>query len=166
MTYLIDQNQVFTAILFYTSVYNFSLILFFISLSLIVSSRATTTFYLANLPHYSLLNKVTLISLFSMAGIPPFVGFFSKLLIFVILSNSYMFTLFPAFFTLLFSGLYFYLQNLRLVLTNDTSKTPSILYIQDLNTKLPITITLLMLSITSFILFGVFFLEDSLLYTT
>jgi len=68
-------------------------------------------------PNEALLKDYVVVALLSMAGVPPFSGFFSKLAIFVLLLNSSIFFLFPLLFILLFTGLYFYLQNLRLVLT-------------------------------------------------
>jgi NADH:ubiquinone oxidoreductase subunit 2 (subunit N) len=49
----------------------------------------------------------------SIAGVPPFLGFFSKLFILLILINSNFFIFYIWFFGLLLFGLYFYAQNLR-----------------------------------------------------
>ena len=48
-----------------------------------------------------------------MAGVPPFLGFFSKLLVFVNNVNNDFFLLYSLLFIILFVGLYFYIQNIR-----------------------------------------------------
>ena len=53
------------------------------------------------------------ILLFSMAGVPPLLGFFSKLLVFVNNINNDFFLLYSILFIVLFLGLYFYIQNIR-----------------------------------------------------
>jgi len=59
----------------------------------------------------------------SMAGVPPFIGFFSKLFIIVLLVSNSFFLLYPLFFVVLLLGLYFYIQNLRFL----HSTNPSVL---------------------------------------
>ena len=166
MVTFFDYNQVFTIILFYTVVYNLALTLFFISITQVANQHLTSTFYLYNFPQGSLLNKGLMVALFSMAGVPPFIGFFSKLSVFVIILNSFFFILYLAFFVLLFSGLYFYLQNLRLILTSPTRSSIEVFYINDLNVKFSISTFILFYSLVIFILFGFFFLEDIFLYSS
>lgn len=48
-----------------------------------------------------------------MAGVPPLLGFFSKLLVFVNNINNDFFLLYSLLFIILFLGLYFYIQNIR-----------------------------------------------------
>merc|ERR1712156_521922 len=145
---------VFTIIVFYTVVYNLALTLFFIAITQTSNQHMTSTFYLYNFPQSSLLNKGLMIALFSMAGVPPFIGFFSKLSIFVIILNSFFFVLYIMFFILLFSGLYFYLQNLRLILTSPTRSSIDIFYINDLNVKFSVSTFILFYSLVILILFG------------
>ena len=69
--------------------------------------------------------------LFSMAGVPPFVGFFSKLFLIILLTSSNFFLLYSIFFITLFLGLYFYVQNIRFLHTTnltsfDYQYTPSV----------------------------------------
>jgi NADH:ubiquinone oxidoreductase subunit 2 (subunit N) len=54
-----------------------------------------------------------------MAGVPPFIGFFSKLFILNILVNSNFFIFYFFLFVLLLTGLYFYMQNLRFLHTSN-----------------------------------------------
>ena len=51
--------------------------------------------------------------LFSLAGVPPFIGFFSKIYLLDILVDQGFFLLYSIFVVLLIFGLYFYVQNLR-----------------------------------------------------
>jgi NADH:ubiquinone oxidoreductase subunit 2 (subunit N) len=48
-----------------------------------------------------------------MAGVPPFAGFFSKLLLVTFLTNSNLFILYIVLFVILFISLFFYMQNIR-----------------------------------------------------
>lgn len=60
----------------------------------------------------SLLFFIT-VFLFSLAGVPPFIGFFSKVYLLNLLVTQSFFVLYPLFIILLIFGLYFYVQNLR-----------------------------------------------------
>jgi NADH-quinone oxidoreductase subunit N len=60
-----------------------------------------------------------------MAGVPPFIGFFSKLFILLLLLNNTFFILYFFFFVLIFLGLYFYIQNIKFLYSTNlqTSNT-------------------------------------------
>lgn len=67
-----------------------------------------------------------------MAGVPPFWGFFTKVFIFDLLADTYFFVFYPIAFTLLFVGLYFYIQNIRFLYGSRRSDfTPTV----DFNTR-------------------------------
>lgn len=51
--------------------------------------------------------------IFSLAGVPPFVGFFSKLFLLNILVNKNFYYLYFLLFLIVLLGLYFYVQNIR-----------------------------------------------------
>lgn len=161
-----DYNQVFTVILFYTLIYNISLLLFLTLIVQLSNNSLTTTFYLYKLPQESFFTKIFLITLLSMAGVPPLLGFFSKVSIFVVLTNSNFFILFPIFFILLFNGLYFYLQNARLILTNASESDFSLLYITNSNVRFSSTTGLLSLLIVFVLITGPALIEDFLLVTS
>lgn len=144
-------------------VYNVALALVFLVLTQLNNHNFTTTFSFYIIPQGTLASTSLLIAFFSMAGVPPFTGFFSKILILVLLTNSYFFLLFPTFFIFLFSGLYFYIQNIRLILTSTDGSTKHPVYLKDLNTRY-VTLNLTLTYATlSFLMFGVFYLEDILL---
>ena len=166
MVSIFDYSQVFTVIIFYMIVYNLALSLFFITINQISNVNMTTTFSFYNIPQGTILSKNVLISFFSMAGVPPFVGFFSKLSIFVIITNSFLYLLFPIFFILLFSGLYFYIQNVRLILTPNSRLTLSSFYNYDIVVRLPHSLASLSYVLSFILIFGVFFIEEFFLYST
>jgi len=83
------------------------------------SSRTKTINLFSTLTFNSISAKLLTISILSAAGIPPFLGFFSKIFIFTLLCSNYIAILFVIFFILLFTGLYFYMQNIRFL--NSTS---------------------------------------------
>ena len=161
-----EPDQVFTFIIFYTSLYNLALFLFFIGLTQSNTVSTTTTFYLYTFPNEALLKDYVVVALLSMAGVPPFSGFFSKLAIFVLLLNSSIFFLFPLLFILLFTGLYFYLQNLRLVLTISNRLLSNPFYPTWLQTKFPTSLFFIAQLITISLIGGFFYLEDFLLYSS
>ena len=61
-----------------------------------------------------------------MAGVPPFIGFFSKLFILTLLTNNAFTLLYTFFFVLLFIGLFFYIQNIRFIHSTNSSEINSI----------------------------------------
>lgn len=162
----VDYSQAITLVIFYMSVYNLALALFFITLNQVTNSGLTTTFALYQIPQGTSLSKSLLVSFFSMAGIPPFLGFFSKIAIFVIIANLYLFILFPLFFLLLFSGLYFYIQNVRLILTGTDQLSFGNLYVSDLNTRRSTLLDFLACVLNFVLLTGITLLEDFLLYSS
>ena len=131
--YLLYLNIVFDSnvlIFTYMFVYNISLTVLFWSILNIVSSNFKTLHFFSGFslsPFY--LFTVTVL-LFSMAGVPPFVGFFSKLFLIILLTSNNFFLLYSIFFITLFLGLYFYVQNIRFLHTTnltsvDYQYTPS-----------------------------------------
>jgi NADH:ubiquinone oxidoreductase subunit 2 (subunit N) len=112
-------------------VYNISLTILFWSILNLISSNFKTLHFFSGFslnPFY--LFTVTVL-LFSMAGVPPFVGFFSKLFLIILLTSSNFFLLYSIFFITLFLGLYFYVQNIRFLHTTnltsfDYQYTPSV----------------------------------------
>lgn len=97
-----------------------------------------------------------IIALFSIAGIPPFFGFFIKItLLYNITIKSYLFII--NFSILLLISLYFYLQNIKylMILNNDSVK------LDCWNLKLlNINLFYYTLVVTSFLIFGVFLFDD------
>ena len=103
--------------------------------------------------------------LFSMAGVPPFIGFFSKLFLIVLLTNSNFFLLYSIFFITLFLGLYFYVQNIRFLHTTNHS-TVSYIYTPSFNERSNITYYYISITILLFIILGFSYIDDLLLIFT
>ncbi len=142
-------------------IYNLSLIIIFWTLFQFISFNFKTIYSFNDLKFNYYFVTILSVSLFSIAGVPPFLGFFSKLLILILLVNSGFFLFFIFFFGLLFFGLYFYLQNIRFLYSTGVGK---INYSHSSNLR----ITSLYFYITSFfiffLIFGFFFMDDLILY--
>lgn len=94
-------------------IYNVSLTLFFWTLFNFIFSDLKTLHSFSNLILNSFYAVVLTLLLLSMAGVPPFIGFFAKIFIITLLLGSSLFLLGPFLITVLFISLYFYVQNLR-----------------------------------------------------
>jgi len=140
-------------------IYNLSLILLFYTLFQFASTKHVTTSALGNLGMNNILTKFLIITLFSMAGVPPFWGFFSKLFIFNLLSASNFFVLFAYFFILTFLGLYFYIQNIRFLNSTNPSSYD---FVSDFNLRVTPIYYYTAFTITFLLLFGFIFTEDLL----
>ncbi len=152
--------DVLPTLLFYLALYNISLFLLFLIIFDINSSRENTliTIYdlklFADHPVYS----ASLVSIFfSMGGVPPFVGFFAKMLLLVLMVEGNFFLWFIFFFPLLLFSLYFYIRNARFVLNKSSNK---FFFLADLVPALP---ALYLLSLF-FIVFGFPLLDDFFLF--
>lgn len=159
---LVNNSLDILAILFsYMFIYNLSLIIIFWTLHQFISFNIKTIYSFSDIKfNFYFVTSITIV-LFSIAGVPPFLGFFSKLLILLSLINSGFLLFYVFFFGLLFFGLYFYLQNIRFLYSTGTGKI-SYSHIFNLRT-VP-----LYFYITSFIIFflifGFAFMDDLLLY--
>nr|YP_010049553.1 NADH dehydrogenase subunit 2b [Strombidium cf. sulcatum]QPL15958.1 NADH dehydrogenase subunit 2b [Strombidium cf. sulcatum] len=123
---LISDSTIF--ITTYFLIYNLTLILFFWTLFNMYLYKIKTLnlfSYFSSKPFYLLLMSVVILSL---AGVPPFIGFFSKLFILQLVFNSKFFLLIVIFFINLLVSLYFYVQNLKYLhtITNNYQPTPHI----------------------------------------
>jgi len=126
-----------------------------------ISQKNTSISALVDLKANQLLLFIATIVLFSIAGVPPFLGFFPKLLILINLLNSNFFFFYIFFFVLLFFALYFYMQNIRFLYSTGKSKiNPPFLA----STRLSAVFPPLALFIVIALIFGIFFLQDLLLF--
>lgn len=104
-------------IFIYLMMYNFSLYCFFIILNYFISDIKTINLFnkLNNFYNFKITMAYILLSI---AGIPPFFGFFIKLtLIYYISISSFLWCL--LFTVVLLVSLYFYVQNLRFLMWLD-----------------------------------------------
>ena len=144
----------------YMTIYNLSLYVVFLTFFQFLHSEYKTLQSFVDLGSLNFFSKVLIISLFSMAGVPPFWGFFSKIFLFTLLANSNFFILFPFFFILIFIGLYFYIQNVRFLNSTSGANFTPITEVTCRNTPLYYYLTFTFLF---FLTFGVYFTEDLLL---
>jgi NADH:ubiquinone oxidoreductase subunit 2 (subunit N) len=95
-----------------------------------------------------------------MAGVPPFIGFFSKIFILNLLINSNLFLFYFLFFVLLLVGLYFYIQNMRFLHSSNLSYMNKQYFMNERNV---IAINYFAVVLLFFLIFGVAYVDDILL---
>lgn len=137
--------------------YNFSLLLIFFTLFQSTIVQKKTTFSFNDLGAESVFSKMILIAFFSMAGIPPLTGFFSKVFMFILLCGSNFSAAFPFFFLILFVSLYFYVQNVRFL---NASNSANFQPIFELNVRAVPIFFYLSYAISFFLIFGAFYIDD------
>lgn len=142
--------------------YNISLLLIFWTIQQYVSFNFKTIYSFVDFKFNSYFVIVLTIVLFSIAGVPPFIGFFSKLLILINLINSNFFIFYIFFFSLLFFGLYFYIQNIRFLYSSSNNSTLN--YAFNVNIRLATLFYFFSFFFLFFIIFGFFYLDDLILY--
>ena len=160
---LFNNNFLDTLIILFTYmfIYNLSLLIIFWTLQQFISFNFKTLYSFNDLKFNFFFVAVLTIALFSIAGVPPFVGFFSKLLILLLLINSNFFLFFSFFFCLLFFGLYFYLQNIRFL--HSTSSNKLAYAFSPILRASPLyfyTVSFLLF----ILMFGFFFMDDIIFY--
>jgi len=117
-------NSLDSLIIFYTYllIYNLSLIILFWTLYQFTMINFKTIYSFNDLKLDFFFTTILTLILFSIAGVPPFIGFYSKILILLLLINSNFFFFYIFFFGLLFFGLYFYIQNIRFLYSTAKGK--------------------------------------------
>lgn len=145
----------------YLFIYNLSLFLIFSTLTQCVNSNMKTIYSFTDFKYNFFFSSILAISLFSVAGVPPFIGFFSKVLILIALINSNFFFFYTFFFVLLFFGLYFYLQNIRFLYSTGLG---NLNYSFLTNLRLSTLYVYNAVFILFFLLFGIFFFDDMFLF--
>jgi len=153
-------NDINILLFTYMFIYNLSLISFFWTLFNLFLTKIKTLYSFNNYTYTSFYNFIITILIFSMAGVPPFLGFFSKLFILILLINNTFFIFYFIFFLILFSGLYFYIQNMRF-LHSTKAKSNSNFYI--LNSRNVLAYYYFIINILIIIIFGFYFIDDFLL---
>lgn len=141
-------------------VYGLSLYVLFFTFFQLPLAQMKTTFSFNDLSAGGTYVKMIIISFFSIAGVPPFVGFFSKLFLFILLASSHFSLGFPFFFTILFIGLYFYIQNIRFLNASNVSNFQPVF---ELHVRTTPTFFSLSSVICFFLVFGAFYIDDVLL---
>ena len=147
----------------YMFIYNLSLISFFWTLFSFINIKLKTLYTFSGFTQNSFFVLNISILLFSMAGVPPFIGFFSKLFVMVLVINNYYFFLYFIFFLLLFLGLYFYMQNIRFLHSTNYKNyyTPSLH-----NERATLLMFYFIITLLITIVFGLVYIDDFILFFT
>jgi NADH:ubiquinone oxidoreductase subunit 2 (subunit N) len=96
-----------------------------------------------------------------MAGVPPFVGFFTKLFILTLITNNSFTLFYTLFFVTMFIGLYFYIQNIKF-LHSTNQRSLNYGYLNSNERLVPVFFYFLTFVLTVIIL-GILTIEDILL---
>ena len=152
-----DYIQVMLLVLTYMVIYNITSFLLFFTLMQAVTADVKTLFSLSNFGASNILTKLLSLAILSLAGVPPLLGFFSKIFVFVLISSSALFILFPTFFVLLFIGLYFYTQNLRFL---NATNAPSLVLMSELSLRTHFLFFSFALPIAFLVIFGFCYVDD------
>lgn len=147
----------------YMFIYNITLILVFWIITSQLTSGLKTLYSFSSFGFDSHYLFFLTVSIFSMAGVPPFIGFFSKMFILNMLINTNLFLFYFLFFVLLFVGLYFYIQNMRFLHTSNLSYTNKQYFINERNV---IVINYFAVLVMFTLIFGIAYLDDILLFFT
>jgi NADH:ubiquinone oxidoreductase subunit 2 (subunit N) len=102
------------------------------------------------------------LTLFSMAGVPPFTGFLTKLFLLNIILNQKIFYFYFYFFLLLFLGLYFYVQNMRFLHSTSYDANPMLKFSSYAYTST--SYAHFSVCVSFMLIFGVLFIDDALLF--
>lgn len=148
----------------YMFIYNTSLITLFWVLFSTVLTQFKTLHSFNSFSFNSFFLIAITILLFSMAGVPPFIGFFSKLFILTLLTNNAFFLLYAVFFVILFIGLYFYVQNIRFLHSTNQNELSYQYFIQN-ERSVPLFYYSTIFILTVIIL-GLLYVDDILLIFT
>lgn len=145
----------------YMFIYNTTLILFFwvISTVFISANKTLSAFAGFNLSSSSIF--LLTISLFSIAGVPPFTGFLSKIFILNLLINQKLAYLYFFLFLILFVGLYFYVQNMRFLHSSSYNSHLNIKFLSQNAVWLQYSYYAVLTAF--FLIFGIFFIDDVIL---
>jgi NADH:ubiquinone oxidoreductase subunit 2 (subunit N) len=99
-----------------------------------------------------------------MAGVPPFIGFLTKIFILTLITNNSFVLLYTIFFVTLFIGLYFYIQNVRFLHSTNSGEF-NYPYVNSSERLVPVFYYFTVFFLTIVIL-GVITVEDVLLLFT
>ena len=144
----------------YMFIYNFTMIILFWTLMSNVINNSKTLYSFSNYSFDPSSLMLLSVSLFSMAGVPPFIGFFTKMFILQMLVNSNFFTFYFIFFILLFVGLYFYIQNMRFLHSSNHGFTDKPFHI---NERLLLSYYYFSILCVFLLVFGIVYVDDVLL---
>lgn len=145
-------------------IYNLSVISLFWVFFSFVSVDIKTLYSLSLFSFDSFFLFFLTVLLFSLAGVPPFIGFFSKLFLLNILINKNFYYLYFYLFIILLVGLYFYMQNMRFLHSSNLHNSTKIYFLGA--EKMQIVFSYFALLNVFLVINGVIYLDDILLIFT
>lgn len=151
----------FTLIILNIVVYIVLSIALFVMLLVLNDKSYSTLNKLKNLNEFYFLFMSTLLLLLSLAGVPPLFGFVGKFILYIQLLSTKSFYLFTVFLIFNVFILYFYIQNIRFMVTKNINKTRNSMFFYNNNHELVITFLLFILF---FNVFGIFYFENFFIY--
>lgn len=161
---MILYNDIFASTVYlytYMFVYNLSLILiFWILSSIFISANKTLNSFAGFNLHSSSLLIISIV-IFSIAGVPPFTGFLTKLFLINLLLNQKLAYLYFLLFIILFVGLYFYIQNMRFLHSSDYRSHQTVKFYNHMYVNLGYSYYAVLISFS--LVFGIFYIDDILL---
>ena len=150
-------NDITILLFVYMFIYNLSLISLFWTLFNVILVNIKTLYSFNSFSYSPFYNLVITILIFSMAGVPPFLGFFTKLFILILLINNSLFIFYSIFFIVLFIGLYFYVQNIRFIHSTNM-KINTKVYLNNIKNNIIYNYTII--NILIMIIFGLYIMDD------
>lgn len=151
-----------TLLYFYMIFYNLTLLGFFWVMNSSIIMNSKTLHSLNTFSFNSFYLFFITVFLFSLAGVPPFTGFFNKLFIFNLIFQNGFFLLYTLLLIILLVGLYFYMQNIRFLhSTNHNYSYKPFLKVERSSIFLHYYLVIKLLLLVN----GVFLMDDFLLIT-
>lgn len=145
-------------------IYNLSIISLFWVFFSFISVDIKTLYSLSIFSFDSFILFFLTVLIFSLAGVPPFIGFFSKLFLLNLLINKNFYYLYFYLFIILLVGLYFYVQNIRFLHSSNLHNSTKIYLFGSEKTQVLFSYVALL---NAFLISnGVVYLDDILLIFT
>lgn len=108
-------------LIFYVISYNMTILSFFLLIIVSIGDQIKYNFALNSISN-NIFNKIWIsLILLSLAGLPPFIGFTSKILLISLIINFKSFLIFFFLFLFIILFLFFYIQNLKIIFSNSNS---------------------------------------------
>lgn len=154
-------DNYFIIIFLYFFIYNLSVLSIFWLSILFFRSSLVYNFNVLNLNTNIFIKSFLSITFLSLSGLPPFVGFLSKILLITLLSPlNYAYSYIFVFIMFIFF-LYFYIQNLKIILSESYHNGQFIFYRGQLKFKNPSILYLILFLFL--VLFNILIFDDLLL---
>lgn len=143
----------------YLSTYNFVMLLFMWILTTRITTDIKTIYSFSKVSFDSFSTFSITVLLLSVAGVPPFIGFFTKLFLLILVTNSYLSFLYLPLFLVFFTALYFYVQNIKFIHQSDKKSNTKTSLVKSHVAQINVVVVSIFV-----VVFGVYFMDDILNY--